>query len=242
MTLFLERPWLRSFICVTWLIHMCDTDSFIVITRPIQMCDITHSYVWHYSTCVTWILHTCGMTHSHMWHDSFSCLTCLIQICDMSHSHVRHDSFICVTCMTHSNVWHDFSTCVTWIVHMCDMSGWLVYFRQINMIGWKCLYHLNTSSERTSWRLILVPRAHLVPHIGPLTWSPNIGWLPYKGGCGRWTTPFCDLRRLHDPNLGFVNRVTTLFGDKYCSLIVCKPIFHDQSTTQSSRWLDSSGA
>ena len=50
-----------SFICVTWLIHMCD---------------MTHSYVWHDSSngcsslygndsfiCVTWLIHMCDMTH-----------------------------------------------------------------------------------------------------------------------------------------------------------------------------------
>jgi len=49
--------WHDSFICVTWLIHMCD---------------MTHSYVWHDSfICVTWLMH---MTHnsfmSHVSHDS----------------------------------------------------------------------------------------------------------------------------------------------------------------------------
>jgi len=96
-----------SFICVTWLIHMCD---------------MTHSYVWHDSsngcswlyengsfTCVTWLIHMCdmthpmdvvrcmGMTHSYVWHDSFVCVTWLIHMCDMTHSYVWHDSFICVT-------------------------------------------------------------------------------------------------------------------------------------------------
>jgi len=49
--------WHDSFICVTWLIHMCDRwymrsssygswhDSFICVTWLIHMCDMTHSYV-----------------------------------------------------------------------------------------------------------------------------------------------------------------------------------------------------
>jgi len=58
VTLFPERPWLRSFICVTRLIHMCDTDSFMVMILPIRMYDITHLYAWHYSfICVTWLIH-----------------------------------------------------------------------------------------------------------------------------------------------------------------------------------------
>jgi len=57
-----------SFMCVTWLTHMCD---------------MTHSYVWHDSfICVTWLIHMCdkthswpihmrGVTHSYVWHDLF---------------------------------------------------------------------------------------------------------------------------------------------------------------------------
>ena len=44
--------WHDSFICVTWLIHMCD---------------MTHSYVWHDSFI-------------YVWHDSFICVTWLIHI------------------------------------------------------------------------------------------------------------------------------------------------------------------
>jgi len=43
-----------SFMCVTWLIHMCDLsnsyvrhDSFIWVTWLVHVCDMTHSYVWH---------------------------------------------------------------------------------------------------------------------------------------------------------------------------------------------------
>ena len=55
--------WHDSFMCVTWLIDVCDT---------------THSCVWHDSfvahafICVTWLIHTCDMTHSYVWHDSFN--------------------------------------------------------------------------------------------------------------------------------------------------------------------------
>ena len=81
-----------SFICVTWLIHMCD---------------ITHPYVWHDSfICVTWLIHMRDMTHSYVWHDSFICVTWHILRCDMTHLHVRHDSFIYV-------IWH---------IHICDMT------------------------------------------------------------------------------------------------------------------------
>ena len=55
-----------SFICVTWLVHTCDT---------------THSYVSHGSfICVTWLIHTCDTTRSNMYCDSFKCMTWLIHM------------------------------------------------------------------------------------------------------------------------------------------------------------------
>jgi len=51
--------WHDSFICVTWLIHVCD---------------MTHPYVWHDSfICVTWLIYMCDLTHLYVWHDSFTC-------------------------------------------------------------------------------------------------------------------------------------------------------------------------
>jgi len=42
--------WHDTFMCLTWLIHMCN---------------MTHSYVWHDTfICVTWLIHMCDMTHS----------------------------------------------------------------------------------------------------------------------------------------------------------------------------------
>jgi len=46
----LSRVWHDSFICVTWLIHMCD---------------MTHSYVrQEFFTCVTWLITSSLMSHS----------------------------------------------------------------------------------------------------------------------------------------------------------------------------------
>jgi len=116
-----------TFICVTWLIHICD---------------MTHSYVWHDSfICVTWLIHMCDMTYSYVWHDSFICVTCHIHMCDMTHSYMWHDSFICVTwlihmCdMTYSYVWHDSFVYVTWLIHICDMTRMALI----------CVTHMNSS-------------------------------------------------------------------------------------------------
>jgi len=132
---------LSSFLCVTWLIHMCDMthsyvwhDSFLCVTWRIHMCGMTHSYVWYDSfICVIWIMHMCDMMHSCVWHDSLICVTWLIRICDMTHSYAWHDSFICVIRLihmcdfTHFYVWHDSCICVTWLIYKCDMSHWFVW-------------------------------------------------------------------------------------------------------------------
>jgi len=64
--------WQDSFICVTWLVHMCD---------------MTHAYVWHDSfMCLTWLVPKCDMTNSYVWHDSCICVTWIIHVCVMNRS------------------------------------------------------------------------------------------------------------------------------------------------------------
>jgi len=84
--------WHDSFMCVTWLIYVCD---------------MTHLRVWHDSfTCVAWLIYVCGMTHLCVWHDSFMCVAWLIYVCDMTHLCVWHDSFMCVA----------------WLIYVCGMT------------------------------------------------------------------------------------------------------------------------
>ena len=54
----MTHPYARDdlFVCVTWLIHMCD------------MCEMTHSYLRQDSCiCVTWLIHMCDMTLTCMY-------------------------------------------------------------------------------------------------------------------------------------------------------------------------------
>ena len=105
--------WHGPFICVTWLIHLCD---------------VNRSYAWHDSfVCVTWLIN-----HSYACHDSFICVTWLFHMCAMTHSYVWHGSFIRVTkslSQTHADstcdleslnscVWHAAVICVTCLIHM----------------------------------------------------------------------------------------------------------------------------
>ena len=117
--------WHDSFMCVTWLIHMCD---------------MNYSYAWHdmseswycrtANVCETWRIYMCDMTHSYVRQDSFICETWPIHMWDMTHSYKWHDSFICETWLihvtwliptcdtTHLYVWHDFST---YVWHDCSV-------------------------------------------------------------------------------------------------------------------------
>ena len=124
--------WRDSFLCATWLIHMCDMthsyvwrDSVLCATWRIHMCDMTHSYVRHDPfLCVPWLIPMCAMTHSFAWRDSFICVIWRIHICDMTHSYVWHDSFTCVIWlihvwdMTHSCVWYDSFVCARWLIYI----------------------------------------------------------------------------------------------------------------------------
>jgi len=126
----LSYVWHDSFICVTWLTHMCDSASHICVTWLTHMCNMTHSYVWLWLTQM-WDDARGGSIA--VWHDSFTCVwhdscTCVWHdsfIC------VWHDSLICVTWLTH--MWHAHVTgltrscccCVTWLIHMCVI--WLIH-------------------------------------------------------------------------------------------------------------------
>ena len=106
------------FICITWLIHICDMiwcDSFISVACLIH----THE-MWH-----GWFVRV--TSHSYVCHDSFICVPWLIHMCAMTHSYACHDSFTCIKRL--SNVtWaicarhHDSFICVPWLIHMCDMT------------------------------------------------------------------------------------------------------------------------
>jgi len=144
--------WRDSYICVPWLIHMCDVthfyvlhDSFTFLTRANVFTLISlHKAL----RSVTWLIYTCGMIHSYVWHDLFLRETWLIHMCDMTHLYVWHDFSICVTSklgnlhlnsaalgpevrvMTHLRVWHDsfmcdFFFCETWLIPMCDMTDYM---------------------------------------------------------------------------------------------------------------------
>ena len=111
-------------------IHMCDTlcDSFMCVTWLIHVCDMTHSYVWHDSfICVTWLIHMRDTLCS------FSCVTWLwvshvtygwvmSHINESCHTYVRHSVFVFMCHMTLSESCHIWVSHVTyeWVMsHIC---------------------------------------------------------------------------------------------------------------------------
>ena len=71
--------WHDSFICVSWIIRICD----IIL---IHMCDTGLIHINEN--------HVTYMNDSYVWHESFTCVIRLIHMCAMTHSYVCHDSFI----------------------------------------------------------------------------------------------------------------------------------------------------
>ena len=114
--------WHDSFLCVTWLLHMCDVtysyvwrDSFMCQMTPF-ICDIRHvTSLWH--------------THvpRHMCHERSHIRHCVWW--DVSHineTYVKLRKHACnmrkVPYDMHSYVWHDLFICVTWFLHVSNDS------------------------------------------------------------------------------------------------------------------------
>ena len=81
--------WHDAFMCVTWLIHVCDmTHLRITISNQgaftrAHVPWLVHMYDMKYSN-----VHMCPVTHSYVWHDSFTCVPRLL------HSWVHHTTHL----------------------------------------------------------------------------------------------------------------------------------------------------
>jgi len=123
--------WHDSFICVTWLIHLCDLAHWHVLYSVpdglyYSVCDTTHSYLWHGAfVCATW-------PHSCVWHASSIHATCLIHIPHTTHAHLRD--------MPHSYVWHD-------ACHVESRKGFITW----NQLLQEGIKRAKVQEEKDSW-------------------------------------------------------------------------------------------
>jgi len=137
--------WHHSFICVTWLVHMC---KWLTNT-----CDLTHVYKKIFHVAQIHMCAACDMTQtlSHVWRDWFICVTWPLHMCQVTHPYVWLDWFICVTWLnhmcdvTHSYVWHDSDTRGIWLIHLC--ATWLIYINGSSRL------RQSTSAPSVTWRI-----------------------------------------------------------------------------------------
>jgi len=107
--------WHDTFICVPWLIHMCDTTPSQRTARV-----ASNICVFTCVTCVTWLIQMCDMTHSHVCHASFICVTWHSHICAVTHLNVCHDFFMCVR--KKSNALGTYEEKMPSLIYTCAMT------------------------------------------------------------------------------------------------------------------------
>ena len=141
----------NSFVCVTWLMHICD---------------ITYSYVWSetlYVQGVRVMSHAWVMTRLCEWDDLFACVTWLLTHY-MTNSYAWLDLFIRVTWlirmrdMTSSCAWHYLFVCVTWLTHICDLP-----------YSYAWTYFLNASGVRVTSHTWAMSHAWVMSHAWALS-------------------------------------------------------------------------
>jgi len=196
-------PYVRqnSLICVTRLVDVC-LHSFICVSWLIRMCDMSHSFVWHDSfICVTELIRLRKTTHSYMWHgalqvwhEPFISVTWLFYMCDMehymrdmNHLYVRLGSFICVT----------------WITYMCDRT------RSFSETKFWPLYPFFFYTTISKKRVFLI-----ITRTRPKSCQPNPPWLPgstpmlfQEAFRAAWLLYVCEMNHIY-VRLGFFKCVT----------------------------------
>jgi len=158
--------WPDSFICVTWLFHMCNPvggafylrhDSFISATWLLYMRDMTHC-PYDSFICAIWLLQKCNMIPSYVPTRRSVDYVCHIYYqWVMSHmneswstwmSHVGWYTWVksWSMCMSVDYVWHIISTvhlwpasftCVIWPLHTCDAT---LSIWHVTFISSKCTF------------------------------------------------------------------------------------------------------
>ena len=132
-----------SFICVTWLIHMCQMICLHVsLESHLYACDAKHSRLWHGSLkCVTWLFQM-----------SFICVAWILLTCHMTYSDVRRDPCRCVTYLAkQSNPFPHFRCAhfETWLIYMCAcaLQDSCVYICALTVQNMSQMHHLQADED-----------------------------------------------------------------------------------------------
>ena len=155
--------WQNSFICVTWLIHMCDMTRYICVTWLII-------YVWHDSfTCVTWlIIHVLPRRrngpvarHTYDWSGCQSMPVTSLRWISRWHVPVGWvwgmqyingmRSAIYVWGRRQHTVARTAFICVTCLIHVCDMTQSYLWHDSCIRVMW-LIDVRHTCKEREEWR------------------------------------------------------------------------------------------
>jgi len=129
--------WHDSFICVTWLIHMCDMthsyvwhDSFICVTWTEYMYYITQLYMWC-EPCFSWVvLLSEGVLAISLWCHPFILVTWRIDVWDMTQIYIWHvflQSYCCSQALSRCWLWCDSFMYATRLLQMRDVT-WLLHY------------------------------------------------------------------------------------------------------------------
>jgi len=176
--------------CLAW------RDSYVCVTWLIQMCDVTHTYVWHASyKCVTWLIHMCDMPYvpddaavgpfwraawwrqaalretTHMSYDPYVCVTSRIHMYNMTHTYIT--LYLIALLLAHLDVLHDENKLLFHIggqatAEKISLRFDIKYFRHISE---SCSWETQTKKNVRVWTLSVyiyvyrVAKTHRIPYL-----------------------------------------------------------------------------
>jgi len=180
------RPcaWHAAFICVTWLIVVCDCRTQIMrVTGLVSMFDFSLSYVW-WLMSVACLIQTCvrcfvslsrnfslfmtqvyNINHSCVWHAAFMCVTHCIHTCDMTRClRVQHDAFAraawpnFVRGRPRSNTCHTCHCLFEWVIssNFHDFNPWYTSIIRMHHTSWLISIWLLHVACITAHRIVTV--------------------------------------------------------------------------------------
>ena len=191
--------YMYTYICI----YICNScDVFVCVTWLICMCNMTHLYVQYGSfvcaTCeislqIRMIAHirmsrvTVTSKESCHSHIRMSHVT-VICMCKMRMSAYTNESWVFRMChVTHPNGWHNSASCFTGFVQMCSMTPLHVWHDSFGCFTWR--FHLFYMSHWYVWHDSFIPVTWLIHTCGMARWYV---WHD-SFICKTWLIGMCDV-------------------------------------------------